>query len=195
MGDTKARMKSITKVDAKDVENSASDLPYYLDECQISDSSPLDLAGLNRVKSAIIDTEHCEPITDDAETLMGATRSASICNPPNGLYGSTDPLQPKTLRKKHIADVKKPSQKIIDGLSNSLKEQLNVLRSGIDLKRPNYPFQINGDRLVHLKQSQTKNDVRIKEKTVSSIPKAQKGKTLYISILGRNPLNKSLHDT
>ena len=186
MGDTKSRMKSITKVDAKDVES----LSNYLDECQIRDSSTLALAGLDRVRSAIVDTEHSAPITDDKET-----RSASICNPPNGLYGSTDTLKPSNLHKRHVCHVKKPSQQVIDGLSNSLKEQINVLRSGVDLKRPNYPFHINNDRFVHLKQSQTKNDVRIKERTVSSIPNAQKGKTLYISILGRNPLNKSLNDS
>ena len=195
MGDTRARMKSITKIDAREMEANVSDLSTFLDECQIADSPASNSTEVNRVRSAIIDNELDTSPNEDMKALSHVTRSASSYNAFSGLHVAVDSSRPDGHHKNQVSDIKRPSQKIIDGLSNSLKEQINVLRSGLDLKRSNYPFHINNDRFMHARQTHMKSDIRVKEKTVSSIPKAQKGKTLYISILGRNPLNKSLHNS
>ena len=197
MSDTKARMKAITKIDAKDMESNMSDLSTYIGNCQVIDSSISATTEMTRARSSLINDESGTPKSEEIETLTHTTRYVSSYHSCNGLNVNPDMPPPNDFHKSPVCDVRRPSQKVIDGLSSSLKEQLSVLRSGLDLNRnncPNYPFHINNDRFMQMKPNQVKSDIRVKEKTVSSIPKAQKGKKLYISILGRNPLNKSLHE-
>jgi len=198
MSDTKARMKAITKIDAKEMESNVSDLSTYLSSCHVIDSSVSATTELTRERSSMINDERGTPKNEDIETLTHTARYVSSYHSCKGLSVNPDLPPPNDLHKSQVSDVRRPSQKVIDGLSSSLKEQLSVLRSGLDLNRnncPNYPFHINNDRFMQIKPNQVKNDIRVKEKTVSSIPKAQKGKKLYISILGRNPLNKPLHES
>ena len=109
-----------------------------------------------------------------------------------------NPIEHATVFKDYLTDLRRPSQKIIDGLHGSLKEELTVLRSGSDKGRKHHSLSLGSDRFADLKQRQARSDNRlaVKDKSVNSIPNMKNRKTLYISILGRNPLaRESLNNT
>ena len=175
------------------MECTVADVSKQLNDCQIKDTSTSTSAEFDRVCDALMDKSRDSTWREDVETPNRVANCSTSSSSSNARLLTSDLLQPNMICASQVPDRHKPSQKIIDGLSGSLKQQLKVLRSGHDLHRQNYPFHLNSDRFVHLKQNHIRNDNR--EKTVSSIPNAQKGQTLYISILGRNPLNKALHDS
>lgn len=186
----KARTKSITKIDPKEMDKTIVDISKAINDCHVRDQSTTGSTEFERVCCSLMDKGQ------DANWQGESEAQSSSSNSDGHAAFSTAPLlQSPRLHAKQDDDRGRPSQKLVDSLRGSLKEQLTVLRSGQDLQRQSLSFPLNSDRFVPLKRNPLRSEYKVNEKTVSSIPNTRKGKTLFISILGRNPLTKSLHDS
>ena len=90
----------------------------------------------------------------------------------------------------NLNNIRQPSRNIMESFPSSIKEELRIMRSGSNR------LDVNSDRFVAkpapVKISQA---TAVRERTVNRLPHASKGQPLYISILGKNPLNRENWDT